>query len=76
MNSYTLICIIIFEIAIGIIELSTTRKLIFLTLFQFLTRLLTSKYLKLFSIYLVGEMERCEKRAFQHLKMRKKSVKT
>jgi len=33
---------------------------------------MTSKYLNLFSTYLGGEMERCEKRAFQLLKMRKK----
>ena len=45
----------------------------FLTLFQFLTWLLTSKHLKLFSTYLRGEMERCEKRAFQLLKMRKEN---
>jgi len=45
----------------------------FLTLFQFLTRLLTSSYLKLYSTYLVGEKERCEKRDFLLLKMRKKN---
>ena len=49
-------------------------KIMFLTLFQFLTRLLTSKNLKLFCTYLVGEMERCEKRAFQLLKMRKNDI--
>ena len=49
-------------------------KMTFFTLFQFLTRLLTSKYLKLFSIYLWGEMEQCEKRAFQLLKIGKKNL--
>ena len=47
-------------------------KMMFFTLFRFLTRLLTPMYLKPFSTYLRGGMERCEKRAFQLLKMRKK----
>ena len=46
----------------------------FLTLFQFLTRLLTYQHLKHFSTYLVGEMERFEKRAYQPHKMRKKKT--
>jgi len=50
--------------------------MLFLTLFQFLTGLLTSKHLKLFSTYLVGEMERSEERDCQLLKMRKKSAET
>jgi len=45
----------------------------FFTLFHFLTRFMTSKYLKLLSKNLGGEMERWEKRAFQLLKMRKKN---
>ena len=44
----------------------------FFILFQFLTRILTSKYLKIFSTYFVVQTEWCEKRAFQPLKMRKK----
>jgi hypothetical protein len=54
MNSDTLICIWILLFPIGIIEISTPRKMIFITLFQFLKRLLTSKLLKLFSTYLEG----------------------
>ena len=46
----------------------------FFNLFQFLTLLLTSKHLNLFSTYLEGEMERFEKHAFQLLKMRKKKI--
>ena len=49
-------------------------KMLFFALFQFLTRLLTSKHLKLFSTYLVGRNERCEIRAFQLLKLRKNKI--
>ena len=56
----------------GIIEVSTTRIWSFFTLFQFLTRLKTSKYLKVHIS--AGEMERREKRAFQLLKMPKKKI--
>ena len=49
MNSDILICIWILAIPIGIIEVSTPRKLIFCTLFQCLTRLLTSKHFNLIS---------------------------
>jgi len=45
--------------------------MLFLTLFQFLTRLLTTKHLKLLTSW--GEMEQCEKRAFQLHKLRKKN---
>jgi len=49
----------------------------FLTLFQYLTRLLTYNHNKLSSTYVVSEMEKCEKRALQLLKMRKnKSAET
>ena len=44
----------------------------FSTLFRFLTRFMTSKYLKLLKVHTSwSEMERREKRAFQHLKLRK-----
>ena len=47
-------------------------KMKFFTVFHFLTRLLTSKYLKLLIHTSWGEMEGCEIRAFQLLQMRKK----
>ena len=53
---------------------SDPRKWSFFTLFHFITRWLPSKYLKLFSTCLLGEIERCWKRAFQLLKMRKKKI--
>ena len=46
----------------------------FFTLFHFLTRFLTSKYLKLYSTYLVGRNGAMEKRYFQLLEMRKKKI--
>jgi len=46
----------------------------FLNLFQFHSRFLNSKYLKIFRNTSGGEMEQCEKRAFQLLKMRKKKI--
>ena len=46
----------------------------FLTLFQFLTRLVNSKHLKLFITYLGGRNGTMWKRAFQLLKMRKKKI--
>ena len=58
----------------GIIEFSTQRKFNFLTLFHFLTRLLNSNHLQIFSTFIVGEMELCEKRAFQLLQMRKTKI--
>jgi len=54
MNSDTLICIWILVFPVGIIEVSPPPKTTFFTLFHFLTRLRTSKYLKPFSTYLVG----------------------
>ena len=51
---YTLICLCILVFPICIIEISKSRKC-FLTLFQFLSLLLTSKHLKIFSTYLVGQ---------------------
>jgi len=53
MNPDTLECLWILVFPIGIIEVSTSRKWYFWLLFHFLTRLLTSKHLKLFSTYLV-----------------------
>ena len=53
MKSDTLISLWIFVFPIGIIEVSTQVN-VFLTLFLFLTQLLTSKHQKLYSIYLVG----------------------
>ena len=49
MNSDTLICIWIIAFPIWIIQVSTPRKWIFFTLFQLLTRLLTSNHFNLFS---------------------------
>ena len=46
----------------------------FLTLFQFLTPLLTSKHLKIFSTYLVWRNGTMWKRAFNLLKMRKRKI--
>jgi len=48
--------------------------MLFLTSFRFLTRLLTSKHLKLLVQTSLCEMERCEKLAFQLLKMREKNI--
>ena len=45
--------------------------MLFLTLFQFLTRLLTPSTWNPLVHTSCGEMEQCEKRAFRHLKMRK-----
>ena len=46
----------------------------FLTIFQLLTRLLTSKHLKLFSTFLVGRIGTMWKTCFQLLKMRTKKI--
>ena len=48
-------------------------KMKFFTLFQFLARLLTSKYLKLFSTYLVEQNGAMWKTCFQLLEMRKEN---
>jgi len=53
MNSDTLICMWILVIPIRIIEVSMRENEIF-DLFQFLTLLLTSKHMKIFSTYLGG----------------------
>ena len=49
MDSDTLICIWILAFPIGIIQVSTTRKWSFFTLYQFLSRLLTSNHFNLIS---------------------------
>ena len=49
-----------------------TTNMTFFSLFQFLTRFLTSKYLKIFSTCLVGRNAAMWTRAFQLLKIRKK----
>jgi hypothetical protein len=49
-------------------------QMLFLILFQFLTRLLTSKHLKLFSTYFVVRNGQMWKTCFQILKMRKKEI--
>jgi len=72
MNSHTLICIWILVYAIGIIQVSTPRKWSFLLYFSFLHDYWPpSTLISLLNNSLV-EMERCEKRAFKLLKMRKK----
>ena len=72
MNIGTLIWLWIFEYQIGIIEVSTSSKYCFLTLFQFLTRLLSSKHLKLYNTYLVGRNGTMWKTCFSGPKNAKK----
>ena len=71
MNSDTLICIWILAFPIGIIQVSTLRKWRFFLYFSSLH----DYWIPTTQISLVhnslGEMEWCEKRAFQLLKMRK-----
>ena len=54
--------------------ISDPTKMKFFTLFQFLTRLLTSKHLKLISSYLVGRNGTMWVTCFRLLKMRKKKI--
>ena len=68
---WLLFCIWILVFPLVIIEFGPHEHEVFY-FFQFLTRFLNSKNLKIFSTYLVGKMERCEKRPFLLLKMRKK----
>ena len=74
MNSDQLICIWILAFRIGIIQVSTSRKWSFLLYFNSIH----DYWPPTTSISLVhnplGEMEWCEKRAFQLLKMRKMKV--
>jgi len=50
-------------------------KMKFLNLYQFFTRLLNSKHLKLIRTETWGEIKGCEKRAFELLKIRKNKIK-
>ena len=71
MNSDTLICIWILAFPIGIIQVSTPRKWIFLLYFSSLHDYWPPTTLILLVHNSLGEMEWCEKRAFQLHKMRK-----
>ena len=74
MNSDTLICIWILAIPIGIIQVSTTRKRIFLIYYSAFHDYWPPTTLISLVHNSLGEMEWCEKRAFQLLKMRKMEV--
>ena len=74
MNSDTLNCIWILAFPIGIIQVSTIRKWIFLLYFRSLHDYGPPTTLIWLVHNSLGEMEWCEKRAFQLLKMRKKKV--
>jgi len=74
MNSDKLICIWILAFRIGIIQVSTSRKLIFLLYFSSLHHYWPPTTLISLVHNSLGEMEWCEKRAFQLLKMRKMKV--
>ena len=74
MNSKTLICIWLLVFPIGIFQVSTPRKCSVLLYFRSLHDYrLPSTFIPLVHNSL-GEMERCEKRAFQVLKMRKMKI--
>ena len=73
MNSDTLICIWILAFPICIIRFEST-KMNFFSLFQFLTRLLTSNHFNIIITNLVGWNGVMWKRFFQLLKMRKMKV--
>ena len=70
-NVLWVFCIWIFVIPIVIIEVSPTNMKFF-TLFHFLTRFRTSKYLKLFSTFLVGRNGAMWKTCFSALQNAKK----
>ena len=74
MNSDTLICIWILAYPIGIIQVSTSRKWSFLHYFSYLHDYWSPTTLIALENNSLGEMEWCEKRAFQLLKMRKMKV--
>jgi len=72
MNSVTLICIWILAFPIGIIQVSTSRKCCFWLYFSPLHHYWPPNTWH-YSVHTSwGEMERCEKRAFQLFKMYKK----
>jgi hypothetical protein len=68
---FTLICIWILVLPVGIIEVSTTRKLIFLLYFSSLHDYWPPSTCNSLVHTSWGEMEGCEKGAFLLLKMRK-----
>ena len=73
MNTDTLICIWILVFPIGIIQVSTPRKWSFLLYYSSLHDYWPPN--NLISVHnSLGEMERCEKRAFQLLKLRKNKI--
>jgi len=74
MKSDTLICLRILVFPIGIIEVSTSRKYSFWLYFSSLHDYWPPSTWNSLVHTAWGEMERCEKRAFQHLKMRKKKI--
>ena len=74
MNSDTLICIWILAFPIGIIQVSTQRKWSFLLYFSSLHDYWPPTSLISLVHNSLCEMERCEKRAFQLLKMRKMKI--
>ena len=74
MNTDTLIFIWILVFPIGIIQVSTTRKWIVLLYFSSLHDYWPPSTLISLVHNSLGEMEWCEKRAFQLLKMRKMKV--
>ena len=73
LNSDTLICIWILAFRIGIIQVSTPQKLSFLLYFSSFHDYWPTTTLISLVHNSLGEIEWCEKRAFQLLKMRKMS---
>ena len=74
MNSDTLICIWILAFPIGIIQVSTPRKWSFLHYFSSLHDYWSPTTFISLENNSLGEMEWCEKRDFQLIKMRKMKV--
>ena len=74
MNSDTLICIWILAFPIAIIQVSTQRKWSFLLYFSSFHDYWPPTTLISLVHNSLGEMEWCEKRAIQHLKIRKMKV--
>ena len=74
MNSDTLICIRILAFPIGIIQVSTSRKWIFFIYYSSLNDYWPPTTLISLVHNSLDEMEWCEKRVFQLLKMRKMKV--
>jgi hypothetical protein len=74
MNSDTLICISILVFPIGIIEVSTARIWIFWIYFSSLHYYWPPNTWNTLVHTSLGEMDWCQRRAFQLLKMRKKQI--